>query len=257
MTNSVKKQFDLTGKVALVTGASKGIGLEIARALAECGAQVIVSSRKQAAVDAVAAELSGAGYKAAAIACHVGDIAAARGLVDQTIERFGGVDVIVNNAASNPVFGPVIHADDTVFDKIFGVNLRAPLEIAKQAFESMSQRGGGSIINISSVGGLSPEPMLGLYSVSKAALISLTKVLAKEWGPANIRANVICPGLVKTKFSAALWGNDEILNEFLRTVPLGRIAQPEEIAPLALFLASDAGRYCTGGVYTVDGGSTI
>lgn len=257
MAESVKAKFDLSGKVAVVTGASKGIGESMARGLAEFGAQVVVSSRKQEAVDEVAARFKADGLEATAVAAHMGDMDQARGLIDKTVEAYGGVDIIINNAATNPVFGPTVHADEAVFDKIMAVNVKGPLEIAKRAFPIMQERGGGSIINISSIGGIRPEPMLGIYSVSKAALISLSKVLASEWGPAKIRVNAICPGLVKTKFSQALWQSDEILKRFTDELPLRRIASPEEIAPLAVFLASDASGYCTGGVYVVDGGHTI
>lgn len=257
MAQSVKEQFDLTGKVAVVTGASKGIGEAMARALAEFGATVVVSSRKQEAVDEVAARFKADGLKATAVAAHVGDLDQARALIDKTIDQHGGVDILINNAATNPVFGPVMQADEGVFDKIMAVNVKGPLELSKRAFPSMQERGGGSIINISSIGGISPEPLLGIYSVSKAALISLTKVLATEWGPAKVRVNAICPGLIKTKFSQALWSTDEILKRFTDELPLRRIASPDEVAPLALFLASPASGYCTGGVYVVDGGHTI
>jgi len=254
---SVRERLNLSGKVAIVTGASRGIGLAIATGLAELGARVVLSSRKRDAVESAAREIRDHGGDAAAVAAHVGDPHALRALVDETCARFGGVDIVVNNAAANPFFGPLLHADDAVFDKIMAVNVKGPLELAKAAHRSMAERGGGSIVNIASVGGLRPERQLGLYSMSKAALISLTKVLAAEWARDGIRANVICPGLVRTKFSAALWGNDDLLRDFLARVPLGRVAQPEEIAPLAVFLASDAAAYCTGGVYTVDGGQTI
>jgi NAD(P)-dependent dehydrogenase (short-subunit alcohol dehydrogenase family) len=253
---TVRRLFDLTGKVAVVTGASKGIGLAIASALAEFGARVVVSSRKQDAVDAAAREIRQHGGDAVGVATHVGDVAALHRLVERTRELFGGIDIVVNNAAANPYFGPILRADDAVFDKIMAVNVKAPLELAKAAHPSMLQRGGGSVVNIASVGGLRPERMLGLYSVSKAALISLTKVLAVEWAP-RVRANVICPGLVRTKFSAALWQDENILRDFMARVPLKRVAEPEEIAPLAVFLASDAAAYCTGGVYTVDAGQTV
>lgn len=254
---SLRSKFDLTGKVAIVTGASKGIGEAIALGLAEFGAKVVVSSRKQEAVESVAQAIRKAGGEAAAIAAHVGDMDQARALVDQTIKQFGGVDILVNNAATNPVFGPVINSDEAVFDKIMDVNVKGPFELAKRCFPSMQERGGGSIINISSIGGISPEPLLGIYSVSKTALLSLTKVLAAEWGPARIRVNAICPGLVKTKFSRALWETDEILKKFTDELPLRHMAQPDEIAPLAVFLAGEGAGYCTGGVFVADGGHTI
>lgn len=257
MAESFRQQFDLTGKVAVVTGASKGIGESIVRGLAEFGAKVVVSSRKQEAVEAVCRELEQAGHEALPVACHVGEVEQCHQLIAKSIEQFGGVDILINNAATNPVFGPSIHTDATVFEKIMNVNLRGPFELAKQVMPSMQARGGGSIVNISSIGGISPEPGLGIYSVSKAALISLSKVLAKEWGPAKIRVNAVCPGLVKTKFSAALWQSDAILQQFLEQVPLAAVAEPEQIAPLVLFLSSPASVYCTGGVYTVDGGHTI
>jgi NAD(P)-dependent dehydrogenase (short-subunit alcohol dehydrogenase family) len=254
---SIREKFDLTGKVAIVTGASKGIGESIALGLAEFGAKVVVSSRKQEAVEEVAGKIRAAGGEVAAIAAHVGDMDQARALVDQTIKQFGGVDILVNNAATNPVFGPVINSDEAVFDKIMDVNVKGPFELSKRCFSSMQERGGGSIINISSIGGISPEPLLGIYSVSKTALLSLTKVLAVEWGPARIRVNAICPGLVKTKFSRALWETDEILKKFTDELPLRHMAQPDEIAPLAVFLAGEGAGYCTGAVFVADGGHTI
>jgi len=257
MSTKTQERFNLSGKVAIITGASKGIGESIARGLAESGAKVVVSSRKQEAVDAVADTLKADGLEATGVSCHVGDESQLGQLVDRTKEAYGGVDILVNNAATNPVFGPAIMTDTGVFDKIIGVNLKAPFELAKLVFPIMQEQGGGSIINISSIGGLHPEPMLGIYSVSKAALISLTKVLATEWGPANVRVNAICPGLVKTKFSRALWESEDILKRFTDELPLRRIAQPDEIAPLAVFLSSEAASYCTGAAYVVDGGHTI
>lgn len=246
--------FDLTDKVAIVTGASKGIGKAIAHALGEHGAKVVVSSRDQEACEAVAVELGSAGIEARGIAAHMGEAENIQQLVDHTIEEFGGVDILVNNAATNPVFGPLLQSDALVFDKIMGVNVKGPFELARRVQPSMLERGGGSVINIASVGGVSPEHLLGLYSVSKAALISLTKVMAKEWGSAGIRANAICPGLIKTKFSKALWSNEAILKTVTERLPMGRMGSPEEVAGLAVFLASDAASYCTGGVFTADGG---
>ena len=250
----INERFRLDGRVAIVTGASKGIGEATARALAEAGARVVVSSRKQEAVDEVAHAISGAGGEAMAVACNVGRPDEARALVERTIAEWGGVDVVVNNAAVNPVYGPVLEQDDAVFDKIMAVNVKGPLEICRRAYASMAARGHGSVINVSSIGGLSPEPGLGLYSVSKAALISLTKVLAQEWGPAGVRANVICPGLIRTKFSQALWQDEQVLRHMLAEQPIKRVGVPEDVAGLALFLASDAAAYCTGGVHMVDGG---
>jgi dehydrogenase/reductase SDR family member 4 len=257
MTATPHDLFDFKGKVAIVTGASKGIGEAIARGLAVFGARVVLSSRKQESVETAAKSIREQGGDAVAVAAHMGDRLAVHALMERTCEAFGGVDIVVNNAATNPVYGPLLKDDGGVFEKIMAVNVKGPMELAKIAHPHMLQRGGGSIINISSVGGLRPEPMLGLYSVSKAALISLTKVMAQEWGRDNIRANVLCPGLVRTKFSAALWQNEQVCKEFLRTLPMGRIAEPEEMVGLALFLASPASSYCTGGVYVADGGRAL
>jgi NAD(P)-dependent dehydrogenase (short-subunit alcohol dehydrogenase family) len=257
MDESIKQRFDLTGKVAVVTGASKGIGEAIARGLGEFGATVVVSSRRLEAVESVAAQLRASGMQASALAAHMGDMEQARALVDAVVARHGGLDIIVNNAATNPVFGPMMNADESVFQKIMAVNVQGPLELCKRAVPVMRSRGGGSIINIASVGGLNPERMLGLYSVSKSALISLTKVMAKEWGGMGIRANAICPGLIKTKFSQALWQNEQVLKQALAMAPINRIGMPQDLAGLAIFLASDAASYCTGGVFVADGGLTI
>jgi dehydrogenase/reductase SDR family member 4 len=249
--------FDLTGKVAVITGASKGIGEAIAQLYGSAGAQVVVSSRKQEAVDSVAKLINDAGGKAKAIACNMGDMNDVQKLITETITAFGRIDILVNNAATNPTFGPVIETNEAAFDKIMNVNVKGPFEIAKKAYPFMKEKKSGSIINISSVGGLRPEAGLGIYSMSKAALISLTKVMAKEWGDDNIRANVICPGLIKTKFSEALWSNDKIMHTMMKMLPIKRVGTPEEIAALALFLGSDASAYCTGSVFTADGGFTI
>lgn len=248
-------KFSLKGKVAIITGASKGIGAAIASIYAAAGAKVVVSSRKQEAVDEVAEQIISGGFEAEAVACNTGNMDEIGNLVDLTLESFGKIDIIVNNAATNPVFGPVLQTDLDAFDKIMDVNLKGPFELVKLCVPHMES--GGSIINVSSVGGISPESNLGIYSVSKAALISLTKVLAKELGPQGIRANVICPGLIKTKFSEALWSNEDLTKKFVKHLPLKRIGESDEITGLALFLASEASSYCTGGVYTADGGFTI
>lgn len=253
----MKDVFELNNKVAIVTGASKGIGKAIAMALGLRGATVIVSSRKQEAVDETASAFRHQGINATGMVCHMGDLSQVRHLVAEVDKHFGGVDVIVNNAAINPVFGPVTETDMTVFDKIMDVNVKGPLELCKLAYPIMKKRGGGSIINISSIEGLTPGQGLGLYSISKATLIATTKVLAREWGPDHIRANVICPGLVKTKFSEALTSNEKIMKMVMARQALPMVAEPEDIAGLALYLASDSSRFCTGSVFTVDGGLTI
>ena len=249
--------FSLHNKIAIVTGASKGIGRAIALALGQQGATVVISSRKQEAVDETSKEFRHMGINAHGIACHMGDPAQVRKLVDYTIAELGGIDIIVNNAATNPVFGPILETDLLVFDKIMAVNVKGPMELAKLAQPIMKQRGGGSVINISSVEGITPGFGLGLYSISKAALIAATKVLAREWGSDNIRVNAICPGLVKTKFSEALTSSEKIMKMVMAKQALPIVAEPEDITGLAIYLASDASRFNTGTVFTLDGGLTI
>lgn len=250
----MKGLLDLENKVAIITGASKGIGASMAKAFAGLGASVIVSSRKQEAVDQVADAIQKSGGIATGIACHVGNKDQLEQLVEKTVGLYGGVDILVNNAATNPVYGPLADSEEAVFDKIMNVNVKSCMTLANLCYPSMSERGGGSIINIASVEGLKPSPGLGLYSVSKAALIMLTKSQAKEWGGKNIRSNAICPGLVKTKFSQALWSDEETLKKFVKYIPLRRMAEPDEMVGLALYLASESSSYSTGGVYTADGG---
>ena len=254
--NRIRPLFQLDGKVALVTGASKGIGEAIARGLAEFGARVVVSSRKQEAVDAVAEAFQADGLQAIGIAANMSSIEDIHALVDKTQDAYGGIDIIVNNAAVNPVFGPIQDTDERAFDKIIDVNLKGPFELCKKAYPILRQRGGGSIIHISSIGGLKPEAGIGIYSVSKAALINLTQAMAQEWGGDSIRVNAICPGLIKTKFSEALWSDGKILDRFIKHIPLKRAGNPDDVAGLAVFLASDAAAYCSGGLYLVDGGYT-
>ena len=253
--SSLPASFRLDGKVALVTGASRGIGEVIARALAEAGAHVVVSSRRAESVEAVAASIRQLGGSASARAIHMGALGELAPAADAIVAEHGRLDVLVNNAASSPVFGPVEDTPMSAVDKILDVNLKGPFALACAALPHLRAEG-GSIVNVSSVGGVKPETGLGMYSVSKAALVSLTRVMAKEWGP-DVRANVICPGLIRTDFSEPLWANESVAARFEGRLPLGRIGTSDEIAGLALFLASDASSYCTGSIFTADGGFLV
>lgn len=249
--------FNLKGKVALITGASKGIGEATAKYFAACGARVIINSRKQDDLDKVAESIRNEGGDCIGYAANAGDTAACKELIAKVLASHGGIDILVNNAATNPIFGPVLDCEEWAFDKIMNINVKAPFELGKLAHPIMKARGGGSIINISSVAGIRPDPGLGMYSVSKAALNMLTKVTAREWGVDGIRVNSICPGLIKTKFSEALWQNEKMLQHFVKQTPISRMGSVEEIAALALYLASDASGYSTGSIFTADGGLTI
>lgn len=249
-----KKLFELKDKVAIVTGSSKGIGLAIARGLAENGANVVLSSRSQEAVDLAANQFQKDGLSVLAQSCHVGDQKQRIKLVEKTTKKFGKIDILVNNAAINPVYESIENMSNEVYDKIFNVNVKAIFDLSNLCFPFLKKKKSGSIINIASVEGLKPSLGLGVYSVTKAAVIMLTKVQAKEWGKYGIRSNAICPGLIKTKFSKALWENQALLNQVKNELPAGRVAEPEEMIGLALYLASSAGSYSTGGIYTADGG---
>ncbi|MFN8348633.1 MAG: glucose 1-dehydrogenase [Spirosomataceae bacterium] len=254
---SESQLFNLEGRVALITGASKGIGEQIARYLAQFGVKVVISSRRQADLDELAADIRLSGGEITAIEARMGDEHQMKHLFDKTVEIYGGIDILVNNAAANPYYGPTVDCPDNAFDKIMDINVKAPFQLCKLVHPVMKMRGGGSIINISSIAGETPDPGLGIYSVSKAAINMLTKVFAKEWGEDGIRVNAVAPGLIKTKFSQALWQDEKTLAHFTKRLPIPRMGTVEEVASLVLYLASDASGYCTGGVYTVDGGTTI
>jgi dehydrogenase/reductase SDR family protein 4 len=248
--------FSLEGRVALVTGGTRGIGRAIALAFARAGARVSIASRKADAVESTVNELRSLGPGAHGIVANVGKDGEVNRIVSETVAAFGGLSILVNNAAVNPTFGPVENTGTDAFDKIIAVNVRAPFDLAKETRPHFITAGGGVILNIASIGAITPDAGLGIYSVSKAALVSLTQVLAKEWGKDNIRANAICPGLIRTDFSSALWKNEQILAHMMTQQAIPTLGEPDDIAGLALFLCSDAGRFCTGGTYMADGGYT-
>ncbi len=243
----------LDGKVALVTGSSRGIGLAIARRLAEAGASVMLSSRKADALEAAARDLEQMGGDVAWHVAHAGDPEQAEECVDATVERFGALDVLVNNAAVNPYFGPLLGIDRAQATKTLEVNLLGPLAWCQAAYRAQLRDRGGAIVNIASVGGFGPEPGIGWYNATKAALVHLTRQLAYELAP-GVRVNAIAPGLVRTRFARALWEPDE--DAVASHIPMGRIGEPDDIAPVAVFLASDEASWITGTVVTVDGGAT-
>jgi NAD(P)-dependent dehydrogenase (short-subunit alcohol dehydrogenase family) len=248
----------LEGKVAIVSGASRGIGEAIALAFADAGAKVVVSSRKLEGVQAVADKITQSGGEALALAAHIGHPDQCEALVKKTVERFGTVNVLINCAGTNPYFGPMLGIDEGAYLKTFEVNLRGAVE-ASRAFARhvIDTRGTGSIVNIASIAGLRAAPLQGVYGMTKAAMISLTQTLAAELGPSGIRVNAIAPGLVETRLASALTTSAEVMERVKQRTPLGRIGQPSELAGPALFLASDAASFVTGHCLVVDGGSTI
>jgi NAD(P)-dependent dehydrogenase (short-subunit alcohol dehydrogenase family) len=257
----VKPFIHVENKVAIVTGASRGIGEAIAQALAQSGARVMIASRKQEGLDAARARLIDAGVPADQVAttvCHAGDVKMIQQLIEATVDRFGALDVLVNNAATNPYFGPMVLVDEGAYQKTFDVNTRGYFECARWAARHWVEVGRpGSIINVSSVAALTGAPLQGVYAMTKAAVISMTKTLAIELGPSGIRVNAIAPGLVETRFASALVNNPDIVGQVVQRTPLGRFAQPAEIAGAALYLASDASSFMTGHTMVVDGGMTI
>jgi NAD(P)-dependent dehydrogenase (short-subunit alcohol dehydrogenase family) len=249
--------FSLGGKVALITGASRGIGEAIARGFAAAGASVVLASRKQEGLDIVAAEITAAGGQAMAVPAHTGDDAAVQRLIERVVESCGGVDILVNNAATNPHFGPILSAEDSHWDKTLDVNVKGYFRLAKACAPWMRARGGGKIINMASIAGKTPQPGMGVYCVSKAAVLMLTEVLAVELAPDNIQVNAIAPGFIKTKFSAAIWDNPELNRATLGGIPQGRMAEAGELVGIALYLASPASSFTTGATFLVDGGQAV
>jgi len=249
--------LSLAGKVALVTGGSRGIGRAIALQFADAGADVVVSSRKLPDLEKVAEEIKSKGRKALAVSAHNAKMDELRNLVEKVKEEFGRIDIMVNNAAANPIMCSVLDMEEPPFDVIMNVNVKGYFFLSQAAAKMMAKQGGGVIINVASVGGVSPDPGLAAYCMSKAAIIMMTKAMALELGQYNIRVNAIAPGIVRTRFSQALWSNEEILNVELEKMPLKRIAEPEEIARTALYLASDAAGFMTGHTLVIDGGANL
>lgn len=251
---SILTRFRLQGKVALVTGGSRGIGRAIALGLAEAGADVVLASRKMPDLEVAAHEISEKGRRALPVSANIRHLAEIDNLVKEAVSEFGHIDILVNNAAANPVFGSVFDIDERAWDTILGLNLKGYFFLSQAVGKVMRDKGGGCIINIASVDGIRPKIGIGIYSISKAGVIMLTQVLAQEWGQYNIRVNAIAPGVVRTRFSEALWGNPVIRERTEDSTALGRIGEPEEIVGAALFLVSEASSYMTGQTIILDGG---
>lgn len=249
--------FDISGKIALVSGASRGIGEAIARLLAQHGAHVIVSSRRQEDCEAVAASIREAGGKAEAFPCHVGRMEDIAAIFDHIRSAHGRLDICVNNAATNPYFGHILDTDLGAFNKTVEVNIRGYFFMSVEAGKLMRDHGGGAIVNTASINALQPGPMQGIYSITKAAVVSMTKAFAKECAPLGIRCNALLPGLTKTKFAGALFAHEEIYKMAMEKIPMGRHAEPEEMAGTVLYLVSDASSYTNGECIVVDGGITL
>lgn len=249
--------FSLDGKVALVTGATRGIGKSIAEELARAGAKVALCSRKAEACEQTLAEFKKQGYDAIARACNVSRKEDLQALVEATIEKWGRIDIVVANAASNPHYGPLTEITDEVFDKTFANNVKSLLWLAGMTLPGMAGRGGGCFISVGSIAGLIANTVIGAYGTSKAANHHLVRNLAAEWGPKNVRVNAIAPGLIKTEFARALWEDEKRAAERIAATPLRRLGEPRDIGGIAVFLASDAAAFITGQCIVADGGVTI
>lgn len=253
----MSSMFDLSGKVAIVTGSTKGIGKAIATALADHGAKVVVSSRDSGRVAETAKELAGSGREVLGIPCNVGHKDQLQALVDETRKAWGQIDIIVGNAAINPHYGPSMEIPDEIFAKVMATNIQSNLWLAQMVADEMRARKDGAIIYISSIGGLRGSGVIGTYGISKAADMQLARNLAIELGPDNIRVNCIAPGLVKTDFARALWEDPEYAEPRIASTPLRRLGEPDDIAGAAVYLASAAGRWTTGQTIVIDGGATV
>ena len=248
--------LSLENKVVLITGASRGIGQAIAMGLAQAGADVAIASRKIPDLEKVAVEIKKMGRKCLTVAAHIGKIEEINNLVKKVMDEFGTIDILVNNAATNPTMASAIDIDDRAWDSIMNLNLKGLFFLSQAVARIMKEKGGGKIINVASIAGITPD-ILPVYSISKAGVIMATKVMAQQWAIYNIRVNAIAPGLTKTRFSEALWKNQDILNIAMSRTPLGRPAEPEEMVGAIIYLASEASSYVTGQVLAIDGGMTI
>ena len=249
--------FDLSGKVAVITGSSRGIGRSIALCMARAGAKIVVSSRKAEACEPVAEAIRRSGGEAIVVPCNISHKDQALNLIERSAEKWGRLDILVCNAAVNPYFGPMANMPEDAYDKIMNSNVKSNFWMCNMAAKHMAAAGGGSIIIISSIGGAAGSPHLAVYDMSKAADFSLARSLAVEWGPKNIRANCIAPGLIKTDFSRALWENPKLAKVVEEQTPARRIGDADDVGGVAVFLASRASAYLTGQVIVVDGGLTI
>ena len=248
--------LDLNNKTVIVSGGSKGIGKAIAMKLAQAGANVVICSRKKENLDSAVNEAESNGLTLIPIECNTSNNESIQSVVDHTLEKFNGVDILVNNAAANPYYGPILNSEDSHWDKIFDVNVKGYFNFAKACSETMIANNSGKIINVASIAAKTPLEGLGVYNISKAAVVMLTKVLAKELGEHNINVNTLAPGLIKTDFSKALWENEDTYNKIVKSIPQGKMGSPDDISGMALYLASEASDFVTGSIFTVDGGIT-
>ena len=248
--------FRLNKKTAIVSGGSKGIGKAIALKYAQAGADVVICSRRKENLEAAVIEAESNGFSLIPFECNTSNFDSIQSVVDLTMDKFGKVDILVNNAATNPYYGPILNSEDSHWDKIFDVNVKGYFNFAKACSISMIKNNYGKIINVASIAAKTPLEGLGVYNISKAAVVMLTKVLAKELGQHNIQINTLAPGLIKTDFSKALWENEDTYNKIVKSIPQGKMGTPEDISGMALYLASDASDFITGSIFTVDGGIT-
>ena len=248
--------FSLKEKTAIISGGSKGIGKSIAFKYAEAGANVVICSRKKDNLDSAIEEAQTSGFNIIGIECNTGEKESINNVVDKTLEQFKRVDILVNNAAANPYYGPILNSEDSHWEKIWDINVKGYFNFIKACSKSMKDNKYGKIINVASIAAKTPLDGLGVYNISKAAVVMLTKVLAKEMAGSNVQVNTLAPGLIKTDFSKALWEDESVYNEIIKAIPQARMGEPDDISGMALYLASEASDFITGSMFVVDGGLT-